>query len=182
MYRVRNVLLSWRQSSLSTAFKRWKTRDDMRVKMVMSMRSCFKVFRRITLRNALSTWRQISIFSELRATKRMLHRSETAAESRLKVAFLGIMKRGIQKYFVVWQEHVRQTISVKKTILLVLQRNVLARIQKGFSVWKDFTNTAKFMSNGCRAVRRAITNRISNALVRAFRLWVLHVADCRSRD
>lgn len=182
MYRVRTVLESWRHASLLHAWRTWKQYDSSQMKMVNSIFGYFKVFRRMKLRHALCTWRQSTIFHELRSTKRQLLRSTTANEARLKVVFSGMLKRGVQKYFVLWQEHVRETIAVKKTILLVLQRNVQTRKQRGFQMWKDNVNKIKFMSGGCRAVRRVIIQRISNALLRAFRLWTLHVKDCRLND
>jgi hypothetical protein len=182
MYRVRTVLESWRHSALLHAWRKWKQRDTMRMKMVASMHGTFKVFYRIRLRSALSRWRESTIFHELRSTKRQLMRSQTANEARLKVVFLGMMKRGAQKYFVLWQQYVRETIGVKKTVLLVLQRNVKGRVQRGFQIWKDNVNKLKFMGGGCRAVQRVMTQRISDALLRAFRLWTLHVKDCQRKD
>ena len=182
LYRMRHVLSAWRHSSLMSAWRRWKENHLLAARALDKLRSCVRVFWRVQLRSALSTWRELSIFSELRVTRRQLIRSETASESRLKVAFLGIMKRGMQKYFVVWQEYTRQTVAVKKTVLLLLQRNMRARLHRGFSTWRDLVTKLKFMSSGCRAVRRVFITKIADALLRAFRLWVLHMTEGRARD
>mmetsp|Transcript_487 Transcript_487/g.887 ORF Transcript_487/g.887 Transcript_487/m.887 type:complete len:1559 (+) Transcript_487:67-4743(+) len=179
IYRMRLVIENWRRCVVLRAWMKWKHVNSYSAEMIVALHRLVRRCRCTLLRGALSTWRGATIFNELRLARTRLSRSQSSSETRLRVVFLGLMRRSAQKFFVKWKLYVRRAIEVKKTVLIVVKRNMHQKMHRGFLMWKDFYIKTNFVFNGCRVLRRAFRHVVAFSMMRSFRNWVMFVRSCR---